>query len=113
MSDAASFPAAAPFRLGAGPDDGEVVVALTGELDGACADVLEREVRRLRCTGLHRVVVDLCQLDVLDSTGLRVLISLRNTARREGHRLIIVPGPRSVQRVFDLTATRGLFDWRD
>jgi len=44
---------------------------------------------------------------------LRLLLSLRNTAEREGHRLSIVPGPRQVQRVFDLTATRALSDWRD
>jgi len=49
----------------------------------------------------------------MDSTGLRLLISLRNTAKREGHRLMVVPGPRQVQRIFDLTATRGLFDWRE
>lgn len=85
---------------------------LTGELDLASADVLEREVRRLRVAGFDRVVVDLRRVDFMDSTGLRLLISLRNTAKREGHRLLIVPGPRQVQRIFDLTATRGLFDWR-
>lgn len=101
------------FSVGVVRDRDEVVVALTGELDLATADMLEREIRELRHSGCDRVVVDLRQLDFMDSAGLRVLISLRNTAKCVGHRLILVPGPRQVQRIFDLTATRGLFDWRD
>jgi len=102
-----------PFSVSVLADGGEVVVVLTGELDLASCDVLEREVRKLRMAGSHDVVVDLRQVEFMDSTGLRLLISLRNTAKREGHRLIIVPGSRQVQRIFELTATRGLFDWRD
>jgi anti-anti-sigma factor len=52
-------------------------------------------------------------VEFLDSMGLRVLLSLRNDAKRDGHSLVLVPGPRAVQRVFALTATRTLFDWRD
>jgi len=90
----------------------EVVVAVRGELDLASAEVLEFEVRKLRVAGFDRLVVDLRNVDFMDSAGLRLLISLRNAAKREGHRLSIVPGPSQVQRIFDLTATRGLFDWR-
>lgn len=102
-----------PFCFAVLRERGEVVVVLIGELDPASVDVLEREVRRLRMAGLDRVVVDLRPVEFMDSTGLRLLISLRNTAKREGHRLMVVPGPRQVQRIFDLTATRGLFDWRE
>lgn len=102
-----------PFAINVCSDQGEAVVALTGELDLASAAELERAVRELRAGGCDRVVVDLSDVDFLDSTGLRVLISLRNTAQRAGHRLTIVPGRQGVQRIFELTATRGLFDWRD
>ena len=112
MSAMSSLPVR-PFCVDAVSDGGEAVVALTGELDVSCADVLEREVRRLRRAGFDRVVVDLCRVVFVDSSGLRALISLRNTAQREGHRLVLRPGPPRVQRIFDLTATRGLFDWRD
>jgi anti-sigma B factor antagonist len=105
--------AAQPFSVVAVPERGEVVVVLTGELDLASADLLEREVRRCRVAGGDCVVVDLRHVAFIDSTGLRLLISLRNTAQRERHRLIVVPGPHRVQRIFDLTGTRGLFDWRE
>jgi anti-sigma B factor antagonist len=102
-----------PFNVRIELDGGEAVLALTGELDLASADMLEREVRELSEVGLDGLVVDLRHVDFVDSTGLRTLISLRNTAKRRGCSLTLVPGPRRVQRIFDLTATRGLFDWRD
>lgn len=109
----AATPPIPPFRVDVVTECGAVVVALSGELDLASVDVLEREVRRLRLAGSNHVVVDLRDVEFMDSTGLRLLISLRNTAKREGHGMVVVPGSHQVQRIFDLTATRGLFDWRD
>lgn len=94
-------------------DRAEATVILDGELDLASADALEDEVRKLRADGFELVVVDLRGVAFLDSTGLRTLLSLRNAAKRKGHRLVLVPGPCQVQRLFELTATAGLFDWRD
>lgn len=101
------------FCIAATPAGTEVVVALTGDLDLAYADELERALRKLRYAGFECVVLDLRGVEFIDSTGLRLLITQRNAARREGHCLILVPGPRQVQRIFDLTGTRGLFSWRD
>lgn len=87
-------------------------MVLAGELDLVSADLLERQVETLR-QAFDPIVLDLRRVNFIDSTGLRLLLSLRNAAKREGQDLILVPGPRRVQRIFDLTATRGLFDWRD
>ena len=95
------------------PGFDEVVVALAGELDIGSVDDVDAEVRRLRHAGFARVVLDLRALTFVDSTGLRLLISLRNDAKRLGHRLELVPGSPGVQRLFEVTATRGLFDWRE
>jgi len=86
-------------------------VTPVGDLDLTAGESLEEEIRRRRSPTTGRVVVDLRGVDLLDSTGLRVLIMLRNDARRHGQRLALVAGPPAVQRVFQLTATRGLFDW--
>lgn len=101
-----------PFSISVAPDRAEVAVIPAGELDLASAGLVEDEVRELRRVGFDRIVIDLRRLGFLDSTGLRSLLTLRNDAKRDGHRLELVPGPRQVQRVFDITATRGLFDWR-
>jgi len=102
-----------PFSLSVVPSAREVAVVAAGELDLASGDVLERAVRQLYSCGVDRVVIDLRRVGFLSSTGLRVLLSLRNDAKRNGRSLTLVPGPAAVQRVFELTATRGLFDWRD
>ena len=84
-----------------------------GELDLASIDRLEREVGELRGVGFEELVVDLRGVEFLDSAGLRLLLSLRDDAQRGGYGLALVRGPACVQRVFELTATSGLFDWRD
>ncbi len=83
----------------------------TGDLDLESADHIERHVRQLRGRGVARVVIDLRGVEFLDSTGLRVLISLRNDAKRQHHELCLVRPPPAVRRVFTLTGTYGLFDW--
>lgn len=110
---AAQSPSPDPFSITAEPDRDEVAVVVAGDLDLATADALEQEVRTLRRAGFERVLIDLRDVGFLDSTGLRVLLALRNDAKRDGSQLAVVPGPREVQRVFELTATRGLFDWRE
>ena len=102
-----------PFCVDVVPGDGEIVVEAIGELDLYSADVLEREVVRLRAAGHDRIVVDLHGVEFIDSTGLRLLIGLHRAAQREGRSLALVAGPRPVQRIFELTATHALFDWRD
>ncbi len=92
---------------------GETVlrVAPVGDLDLVAGQSLEDEIRRRMSPTTEQIIVDLHSVELLDSTGLRVLITLRNHAKRNDHRLALVPGPPRVQRVFQLTATRGLFDW--
>jgi anti-anti-sigma factor len=103
---------AQPFRIALVLNGAEVVVVLAGELDLVSAAVLERQVRTLR-PAFDPIVLDLRRIDFIDSSGLRLLLSLRNDAKRDGKGLILVPGRPQIQRIFDLTATRGLFDWRD
>ena len=101
-----------PFSLWIERSEHEVALVVVGELDLASANRLEQEVAQLRAAGATKIALDLRQVDFIDSTGLRVLISLRNDARRGAHDLILVPPPADVRRIFEITGTRGLFDWR-
>ena len=102
-----------PFSVQVLRDRSEASLTLLGELDLASVDELERTARALRRAGAERLVVDLRRLEFLDSSGLGSLLTLRNDAKRAGHTLKLVPGSYEVQRIFDLSGTRGLFDWRD
>ena len=90
----------------------ESAVAPYGELDLASTDELTAQVHALWAGGSRCVLIDLSPLEFMDSSGLRGLLELREAAAREGNDLALRPGPPVVQRIFDLTGTRRLFDWR-
>jgi anti-anti-sigma factor len=84
--------------------EGDVhIIALTGELDLATADELERELLRVEATDAESIVVDLSSLRFMDSTGIRVMIAADARSRADSQRLALLRGPDAVQRVFELT----------
>jgi len=48
------------------------------------------------------LLLDLSRLSFIDSCGVHVLINARNRCAEQGARLVIIPGPRAVQRVFEI-----------
>ena len=81
--------------------DGVQVITLNGELDIDGAPRLEDELRRAEESDASSIVVDLGQLDFIDSTGIRMLVMAAE--RVPDGRLSILPGPAQVQRVFEIT----------
>ena len=93
------------FRCDVFPERDRVRVAPTGELDLATTPALEATIRELLESGFDDVVLDLADLEFLDSTGLRLILMLHAAAGDGGYRLRLRPGPPVVQRVFELTRT--------
>jgi anti-sigma B factor antagonist len=90
-----------------------IVLALAGDLDIASAPLLERHLDDAATIGSVRVVVDLSDVEFLDSTGLRVLLTARERLQERGQELRLRPGPPVVQRLFELTQTAGLFQFEE
>ncbi len=88
-----------------------VVLGVHGELDLATAPALARELHAAQKTGSKRVVVDLSELEFMDSSGLHELLRARTRASERDQRLSLRRGPRSVQRLFELTNTEHLFSY--
>jgi anti-sigma B factor antagonist len=78
------------------------VIALLGELDLDGAPRVEAELLRVEATDATSIVVDLSSLEFIDSTGLRLLVMAAERAADSG-RFAILPGPKQVQRVFEMT----------
>jgi len=91
-------------------DAGAVRIALRGELDLAHAYTFDEELRRVEGSGPPCIVIDLRELTFLDSTGLARLLAARKRARRAGHRLVLVRGNPTVQRLFALSAIDEVFE---
>jgi anti-anti-sigma factor len=56
-------------------------------------------------------VIDLRQLEFIDSQGVRLLLMLREIPEGNGDTFRLVAGSDSIQRVFVLTGALDLFDW--
>jgi anti-anti-sigma factor len=99
------------FSVSIVPDRDEITVVPAGDIDVASVEHLEHEVEELRGAGFTDIIIDLRQVAFIDSRGLEVLLLLRSAALCDGQTLKLVPGSEDVQRLFTLTATRGLFEW--
>jgi anti-sigma B factor antagonist len=94
----------APLSYDTTLSDDLAVVALGGELDLSGAGRLEGEIERLTgLDGTQTVVLDLRGLEFLDSSGLRLVALADRSLTDAGRRLVLVRGPETVQRVFDIT----------
>jgi anti-anti-sigma factor len=89
----------------------QMTLVLVGELDLASVDEVDRLLRDTVPTRPQRLVIDLRAVELIDSAGLRLLLSLRNDAKRNGHELTLLPPVSTAGRIFVVTGTRGLFDW--
>jgi anti-anti-sigma factor len=88
-------------------------VRTVGELDLASVPVVAAQVAQLREGGCRHLILDLGDLDFIDSSGLRFLIECHAESRHDSFTMALLPGPPAVQRVFDLTDTTSLLPFVD
>ena len=101
-----------PFHCEIARDADGVRVRAVGSLDMATAPELDAKLTELYAAEHRLVILDLRDLDFMDSSGLRLLLSWDAFARRDGMALHLVPGPPAVQLVFDVSGTAGVFTFR-
>jgi anti-sigma B factor antagonist len=77
-------------------------IALAGEWDLAQRDAVRQAVRRSLAPQPDRLVLDLSRLSFIDTSGVQGTIDLAARAARLKIGLEIVPGPRAVQRLFEI-----------
>jgi anti-sigma B factor antagonist len=78
------------------------VVELAGVFDAVAAPAVEAELTRVEAGDARMVVLDLRRLTFMGSSGLQVVVPAH---RRLAERLVVVKGPRNVQRMFELCDT--------
>lgn len=94
------------LRIDAQTDDGVTVLALHGEVDIATAgSLLQATVRAMRDTRL--LLVDLRDVSLLDSTGVRALLQIRRRVSNHGGEAAFVSGRDGAGRTIELM---GLWD---
>jgi len=82
--------------------DSGVVFAVEGEIDLATVDQLKRAIDGV----WHRAdaaTIDLRRVSFIDCLGMRALLELSSEGAARGCRVEFIQGPRSVERLFELT----------
>jgi anti-sigma B factor antagonist len=82
---------------------GCVVVTPTGVLDVATSPPLHNWLHRRLDEGVTLLVLDLSDVVFIDSTALRVLVSVHKRLRESGGFALVCPHAR-IRRIFNLTA---------
>jgi anti-sigma B factor antagonist len=88
--------------------DGQVVVALRGELDVAEAAQVAASLAVVAASG-RTVIADLAGLEFIDSSGLAALVSARRHARRAGCDLLLAAPQQQVLRMLAITRLLDVF----
>lgn len=91
------------FRLEVRKEEQATLIAVSGELDLASSPALQEELDRVASSDSHLLIIDLRELDFMDSTGLSVLVRAHQRAEEGGRQLAMVKGPQQVQRLLSLT----------
>jgi anti-sigma B factor antagonist len=97
-------PAWQPFSVTVTSDGDRATVSLRGELDLAGVDRAREAIEQAESTPGGLLVLDLSELDFIDSTGLEVLLRAARRAHDTGRRLIVQRPSRYVRRLLELTA---------
>ena len=84
------------------------ILAARGELDLRTSPELEDRLDRVWASGAELLILDLRQIEFMDSTGLRVLLGAHQRAQETSRRFALVRGADQVERVLTLTGVRDL-----
>jgi anti-sigma B factor antagonist len=85
-------------------------IALFGELDLATAPTLERELQAAEAVNARVIVLDLRELEFIDSTGLQLIVEAHRRGRGQ---LLLLGCSERVQRPFELCGLLELLTFVD
>jgi anti-sigma B factor antagonist len=98
-----------PFRVTMSGTAGRAVISLEGELDLATAPQLRERLVALAERDDTDIVLDLTDLNFVDSTGLSVLVMALNRSRAAGRSITLRNPSASVMRILEITGLDSVF----
>jgi anti-sigma B factor antagonist len=105
------FPTPKRFSVRTEQRGATAVVVPSGELDIDTARALEQGLDRAFDSGSDRVVLDLRELEFLDSSGLRSLLLARRRAEDARKPFALVAGSHELERTLEIAGVHSIFDW--
>jgi anti-anti-sigma factor len=97
-------PAWQPFSVTVSSDSDRSTVYFRGELDMSGVDRARQAIEQAEEGGAPLMVLDLSELDFIDSTGLEVMLRAARRATDSGRRLIVQRPSQYIRRLLEMTA---------
>jgi anti-anti-sigma factor len=91
------------FQIDTEETESGATLRLSGELDGANADVVTAQFDRAVAAGSRQITVDLAGVSFIDSAGLRAIIFIQQRAAERELPLIVVPPPEPLLDLLEIT----------
>lgn len=91
-------------------DHGTTVLTVSGDLDLGCRAEAEAVLERLQADGADDVIVDLSDLEFMDSTGVSSLLEMAHVVRRRAGRIRLRNASSRAMFLLDVRGGLGLFD---
>ena len=91
-------------------DRGSHVITVRGEIHVSTAPQFSKRLTNAIESGKHAIVLDLCGLEFIDSTGLSVLLNGLRLVRQKHGRMAIACANPTVLRLFQITSLMETFD---
>ncbi len=91
--------------------NGASCVKLTGEFDIAGRDLADEVLAR--ANGAKKIVLDLSELEFIDSMGIHFVVTAHQAAEAEGCEFAIVRGGPQVDRIFELVGLSDVLPFED
>ena len=92
--------------------DGGHLLLLSGELDLASAGVLDTAIAELCTDGAKQIILEMGDLEFMDSTGLRSVLVGQELCEVNACELIIGEQSRQVERLFDVSGVGEKLSYR-
>jgi anti-sigma B factor antagonist len=100
------------FGITVEQDQKDVRVRIAGELDIATVPRLDHVLNGLAGNGHNRLLLDLDDVDFMDSSGVSAIVRAQRAADSSGHRLTVFYKSPQVQQLFKLTNMQRFADVR-
>jgi len=97
------------FRVEVATAEATGVVSVAGDIDIQSSRALRDELTRLIEGGVTSVVVDLAQMEFVDSTGLDVLVGAQKRLRQRGGELVLRSPRPAARKVLEITRLDTVF----
>jgi anti-sigma B factor antagonist len=103
----------ADLRFALGAEPGCTLLRLTGDVDFRSSPALREELLRLIDRGARRLILDLSDVEYVDSSGVGTLVEARRHLLREGGELFLASMRARVRGVFEIARLDRFFKITD